>query len=849
MQAVRLQEAMERATTTPPPPPSPPPTCKEILGSIFTDANNLGFDTMSDHSSVQEMQQQFYKDMENLKGTMQYCNFCKERWFEGSKPGKRDGNTGIYECSTCLKTKTEGVNVRKFTDENLMDPYPELDPNATVDLPAGMHPRADIPIYTHANGTRERLPKLSMVEMMLISRVFIVQKVYRLSSGNLGYKGQVLNMEQDLSAFANPVTSLPHNPSDLPMIIVRKLIQGQAGGGDLPRYKDFKVNRHKIWLWLTWLKDHNNLYEPVTINRDAINALPEDGNIVDQLPTMEESAQLNQAISNAQPQFLAAAASVAAALNSGEQDADESDLMPQNQQQMGPEQGGASGANVDENQVEENYLPQPTEDNTVHEKQVRKALSKLLRFDWPETGTRLSDYCTPSLQAMAFPTLFPWGYKGDVTMTSRKTYVSPTDANKHLLKYAVWDQDDDLWHYPFAEHPTWCHWAQNLAERHRVNTQKSVYLKKQPQDANLTVEELTKIVQENGPEFKAILGRMNTYNSNINGSSAYLFQRRMELEALMQQEGFCTLWYSCSAAENYWHDLMVVLDPKFDFREFANEEERAKYRRKLVRDNQHIVDHVLFERFKSLFGHLFGDQCLAAAWNWYRGELQGRGCYHMHGCCKLEEDTGLPKLARIVAKGRLHQLILTAHCPEKLPDHRFPECDTDEDKWEFQPLADFDKTKLTDELIVQFQKHIEDGVKAHLKIVTLQDFLLTTHHPKPPADAASNVRSDATLFQHDSGWPHPSSISHAELNSKSKEQKNDHYCEICDAVERHKHQAYCGVTKNIVPPGGTSTEPGVITPDQAQSKCRFSYHKPLSDLSKVVVTQFYMKVRGTKQKM
>ena len=210
------------------PPPPPPPTCREILQSIYKNEGTLGIDTISDHPHIVLQQQSFAQKMGQIKRSLFYCNFCKERWFEGSKPGQFDASAGTYECSTCLKTKTEGVRVRKFASDNDMNPYPELDPNATVDFPPNTHARADIPIFTHPDGTRERLPKLSMVEMMLISRVFIIQKVYRLSGGNLGYKGQVLNMEQDLSSFTEPFTSLPHSPADLPMIIVKKAIQGQA---------------------------------------------------------------------------------------------------------------------------------------------------------------------------------------------------------------------------------------------------------------------------------------------------------------------------------------------------------------------------------------------------------------------------------------------------------------------------------------------------------------------------------------------------------------------------------------------------------------------------------------------
>ena len=97
------------------------------------------------------------------------------------------------------------------------------------------------------------------------------------------------------------------------------------------------------------------------------------------------------------------------------------------------------------------------------------------------------------------------------------------------------------WFYPFVEHDRWFHWAQNTAERHRINLQKNVYLRDYPEDANLTMKELGEIIKENGERFRQILGRMNKCNANINGSNAYFYKRRKELEAMMDQLGPCTL--------------------------------------------------------------------------------------------------------------------------------------------------------------------------------------------------------------------------------------------------------------------------------------------------------------------
>ena len=43
--------------------------------------------------------------------------------------------------------------------------------------------------------------------------------------------------------------------------------------------------------------------------------------------------------------------------------------------------------------------------------------------------------------------------------------------------------------------------------------------------------------------------------ANINGTDAYLQKQRDGLEALIEQEGMPTLWFSMSAADNHWDDF------------------------------------------------------------------------------------------------------------------------------------------------------------------------------------------------------------------------------------------------------------------------------------------------------
>lgn len=237
-------------------------------------------------------------------------------------------------------------------------------------------------------------------------------------------------------------------------------------------------------------------YVNIVIDEDALNALPEDGNVGDSLPSVIDSGD-----------------EVDSAAELGQQIASE--------QSRGPEQGGASGMPRQDNEISEEYMPLPGRGSDNSEAADMEALQR--RFgnvpasNWPTRGRHLNDYSTPSLQAMVFPTLFPFGC-GDVTKKDRSVSVTMTEANAHLLNYALRSADGTLT-FPFVKHNRWMHWAQNTCERHRAASQRNFYMKKNEQDANLSEEDLRKLVRDGGPELQKMIQRMHSYNSNIVGSS------------------------------------------------------------------------------------------------------------------------------------------------------------------------------------------------------------------------------------------------------------------------------------------------------------------------------------------
>ncbi len=96
---------------------------------------------------------------------------------------------------------------------------------------------------------------------MLISVVIPIMSVYRLPHGQHGYKGHVINLPQDITAFA---TNLPRIPKELDILIVRKK-------GSDNSHRDFKVRRAVVLNALLWLKQHNKYYRKVHIDYTALN--------------------------------------------------------------------------------------------------------------------------------------------------------------------------------------------------------------------------------------------------------------------------------------------------------------------------------------------------------------------------------------------------------------------------------------------------------------------------------------------------------------------------------------------------------------------------------------------------
>ena len=622
------------------------------------------------HPNINVIHEKFAKSCSNYK--LDKCAECN-----GRSLCKK--NLVSLICERCTREKRTHVGISCFSKDNDLDPYKD--------------------------GYPHHLPTLSDIEEIIISKVFVVMRVYRLKgSGSVGYKGNVLNIEQDLNEQVESIcVSLPRLPTELPYLVIRK------DSCDTTGFKDFKININKIREWLVWLQDNNPLYSGCLseANVDRYNQLSDEPGDVD----------LSQYLNLADD------------IDDNSDGAILDDLFINDEVLNGPEQGCASGNNLSNIEEGHLYLPADSVDNNIQSNMIRQLLVEKLGTNMnpirmiPGTNI-LNDFSTPSLQCLAFPTLFPYG-EGDVTRNSRIYEVTLIESIKHLLNYAVADpSDSNTYFYPFVIHNRWMHWAQNTAKRHRIQGQQNMYMSRNADTATLNESDLRRLIDNNNPQLDVIIRNMQTYNGNINGSSSYFYKKRLEAE------GSPTCWYTFTAADNFWADLHKLISPSATSQyEDMTEIKQLRIRKRMIARNPHIVDEYFTARFNDFFKSYFSLEGLNAKWNWYRIEYQARGTAHVHGCVRLNSDPGCTVLGEKVLEGRV--------CEREL-SHRNLSCDrsrnslntynfvkdkwaTDEELEKVMGPLEFSRM-LTHTGIGKYKEIISEGIRVEEKLAAYNDF-------------------------------------------------------------------------------------------------------------------------------
>ncbi len=251
------------------------------------------------------------------------------------------------------------------------------------------------------------LQGLTQTEEMLIARALPLMCVYVKPGGQRGYSGHCINLPQRVEKLASKLTRYP---KDLAIIVVQ--MKGKNNSA-----KDMTVRRTVIHDVLMWLLAHNPLYKELEVDHEALNTLPENG-VPHDFITLDTEEQIDSGY---------------------EHDNHISD------------NAGNDDQVYNETTEMSSFLPL-AEQQQQEMQAIRNELSEQQPLQWPteEGADPLSEYDTPFLASMAFPTLFP-DCVGDPTNEATLRHVSFQDRIKHLLKFS--ESVNGKLIYRFASHP------------------------------------------------------------------------------------------------------------------------------------------------------------------------------------------------------------------------------------------------------------------------------------------------------------------------------------------------------------------------------------------------------------
>ena len=529
----------------------------------------------------------------------------------------------------------------------------------------------------------KELQGLTQIEEMLIARAFPVISVYTKPGGQRAYKGHCINFPQDIQDLAD---TLPKYPKELPIIVII------AEGKNITS-KDLIVRRQKVSMALQWLVDHNPVYKNIKIDYTCLSSLPTEG-----IPSDLQKVHCTK-ISD-----------------------DEID----------PDRGPLGSDEIPFNH--ETELSSTVLNPVVLKPQKQLIKDELLQHHktaWPNRGSKpLNEFKIQLLATMAFPTLFPDG-TGDPTNTATKRHATLGEKVKHLIKFA--ENINGEWVYRFARHPRFAYWAFNMIQRHRLLGQGSIFLKQNPNEAHLTVEQLKKMLTTNS--YSSLMSKLMHYAKNITGSTGYWQKSKEDLKATIGQKGPPTIFFTLSCAEYHWPEFHKLLSYSFTKKLTPGD------RHKNVLNNPHLLDWVFSER-TDRFVKFWLKESLHSSWHWYRYEYAvQRGSIHCHGVAKLKNEPGLCTLTEKALKGYLASKFKSENQHE-----------------------------LTKEQIVNIDNEIQEGKKAETILCRYVDFLMSTWNPSSPDDGWSKPEI------------HPCQKSY--LSLKTNEMAND-YVHLLNSVERH----------------------------------------------------------------
>ena len=272
--------------------------------------------------------------------------------------------------------------------------------------------------------------------------------------------------------------------------------------------------------------------------------------------------------------------------------------------------------------TEQEASPRMTKQEAIRQSVQERQSNLPSTVAWLPAGeTPINGFRTEGYISCVFPTLFPTGAADFVA--PRACAVTIGNYFKHLLMY----EDGQ-----FARHPRFCYFALNTEMRWRALQTGRIYVRKRPQDARPSVEELRDMV---GREGEAFSNRVLHYAGSLRGTRQYWFKQRSRLIAMVDTLGLPTIFFTHSAADLQWPELVRLICP--DDPDSSTSCSRA------VIENPAIADW-FFHHCIQKFIDAFYVCVLGVTDYWMRFQWQHRGSPHVHGLAWLPDTPDVEEI-------------------------------------------------------------------------------------------------------------------------------------------------------------------------------------------------------------
>jgi hypothetical protein len=508
-----------------------------------------------------------------------------------------------------------------------------------------------IPPLSLANGTflgpiPDELKDLTVIEEAMIARCRAKCWIIQLKEVNptivapdsqRGFRGHIIIYPQRPSEIAK---LLPPNLTDIITTVCVLFVGSTPPSADWLREKakPLCVRREKVRAALTWLKEHNPLYQDISINHRLLDDL-------------QDSQVLPFHIEHVIP-------SDATEVLTSRYDDPQADQHPTSLHESDEMNHGSDSEDLNGLPFQNVVVTDATGHLPPHE--LRAAALRHVKqgggyIQIPHDPTPVNEFFNPQLFPMTYPTLFPYGI-GGFEDRQRRIPLSLKRHVKHL---------GNLADKRFQEHYSFLFTAFNILQRRSVLLHTSLKVRKSsfnditagfatvsPETIHIVTERISRgdLLTSNNPEEKKVLNLMKqikTVTSNVPGSSASRVAMRNEIRGLMIEKGLPSFFITINPADiynpvvkflggsdididnllpeqipNYWEQAILVAKNPFVAAKFFNLYMKAFISSLLGYDpKQKNLEGGILGVVKAYYG------CV---------EAQGRGTLHCHMMIWLE---------------------------------------------------------------------------------------------------------------------------------------------------------------------------------------------------------------------